>query len=70
VLLNGKIKFLHTLALANTFEGPGISDGSISMTLRFMFQSTVKSLQESEINASMDHAFNLLNKVLKAKIRS
>ncbi|MDB4210267.1 phenylalanine--tRNA ligase subunit beta, partial [Gammaproteobacteria bacterium] len=70
VLLNGKIKFLHTLALANTFEGPGISDGSISMTLRFMFQSPVKSLQESEINASMDQAFKLLNKALNAQIRS
>ena len=70
VLLNGKIKFLHTLALANTFEGPGISDGSISLTLRFMFQSPVKSLQESEINASMDYAFNLLHKALSVKIRS
>ena len=70
VLLNGKIKFLHTLALANTFEGPGISDGLISMTLRFMFQSPVKSLQESEINASMDYAFNLLHKALSVTIRS
>ena len=70
VLLNSKIKFLHNLALANTFEGKGIPDGSISMTLRFMFQSPSKSLQEFEINESMDHAFNLLNKALKAKIRS
>jgi phenylalanyl-tRNA synthetase beta chain len=70
VLLNSKIKFLHSLALANTFEGKGIPDGSISMTLRFMFQSPIKSLQESEINDSMDYAFSLLNKALKAKIRS
>jgi phenylalanyl-tRNA synthetase beta chain len=70
ILLNSKIKFLHSLALANTFEGKGIPDESISMTLRFMFQSPVKSLQESEVNASMDHAFNLLKKAFKAKIRS
>ena len=70
VLSNGRIKFLHTWSLANTFEGQGISDGWISMTLRFMFQSTVKSLQESEINASMDHVSNLLSKTLKTKIRS
>ena len=70
VLLNSKIKFLYSLALANTFEGKGIPDGSISMTLRFMFQSPSKSLQEFEINESMDHAFSLLNKALKAKIRS
>tara|TARA_B110000003_G_scaffold184704_1_gene183608 strand:+ start:1 stop:1011 length:1011 start_codon:yes stop_codon:yes gene_type:complete len=70
VLLNGKIKFLQSLALANTFEGKGIPDGSISMNLRFMFQSPSKSLQESEINESMDHAFSLLNKLLKARIRS
>ena len=70
VLLNSKIKFLQSLALANTFQGKGIPDDSISMTLRFMFQSPSKSLQESEINESMDHAFKLLNKALKAKIRS
>ena len=70
VLLNSKIKFLQSLALANTFKGKGIPDDSISMTLRFIFQSPVKSLQESEINESMDHAFKLLNKALKAKIRS
>ena len=70
VLLNSKIQFLHILALANTFEGKGIPDGSISMTLRFMFQSPVKSLTESEINTSMDKAFHLLNKAFKAKIRS
>jgi hypothetical protein len=35
-----------------------------------MFQSPSKSLQEFEINESMDHAFNLLKKALKAKIRS
>lgn len=69
VLLNSKIKFLHSLALANTFEGKGIPDGSISLTLRFMFQSPVKSLKESEINTSMDKAFHLLNKAFKAKIR-
>jgi phenylalanyl-tRNA synthetase beta chain len=69
-ILNSKIKFLHNLALANTFEGQGIPDGSISMTLRFMFQSQVKSLTESEIKASMDKAFHLLNKAFKAKIRS
>ena len=70
VLLNSKIQFLHSLGLANTFEGKGIPDGSISMTLRFMFQSSVKSLKESEINMSMDKAFHLLNKAFKVKIRS
>ena len=70
VLLNSKIQFLHSLALANTFEGKGIPDGSISITLRFMFQSPVKSLKESEINTSMDKAFHLLNKAFKVKIRS
>ena len=70
VLLNSKIQFLHSLGLANTFEGKGIPNGSISMTLRFMFQSPVKSLKESEINTSMDKAFHLLNKAFKVKIRS
>ena len=69
VILVSKIQFLHSLALANTFEGKGIPDGSISLTLRFMFQSPVKSLKESEINTSMDKALNLLNKAFKAKIR-
>tara|TARA_S200000501_G_scaffold79217_1_gene70978 strand:- start:10546 stop:12561 length:2016 start_codon:yes stop_codon:yes gene_type:complete len=70
VLLNSKIQFLNMLALANTFQGTGIPDGFISMTLRFTFQSPVKSLKESEINTSMDKAFQLLNKAFKVKIRS
>jgi len=70
VLSNRKIKYMSSFELVNTFEGREIGDGFISMTLRFTFQSNVKSLQESEINHSMDYVFTLLSKALKAKIRS
>ncbi len=70
VLQKGKIKFLNKFVLANTFDGKGIPDQSISMTLRFIFQSPSKSLTESEINSSMDAAFQFLQKSFKAQIRS
>ena len=70
MLQKGKIKFLNKFILENIFDGKGIPDGSISMTLRFIFQSPTKSLTESEINSSMDVAFQLLQKSLKAEIRS
>ena len=47
------IKYLVSFNLINTFEGKGIPKGSVSMTLRFTFQSNTKSLLESEINSSM-----------------
>ena len=65
-----EIKFLASYSLINTFEGKDISKGSVSMTLRFVFQSNAKSLLESDINNSMQKILNLLEKGLNAKIRS
>ena len=52
------------------FEGKDISEGFVSMTLRFTFQNYAKSLLESEINRSMQMVLKLLEKRLNAKIRS
>ena len=64
------IKHLVSFNLINTFEGKGIPDSYVSMTLRFTFQSNTKSLLESEINGSMQIILKLLEKRLNAKIRS
>ena len=53
-----------------TFEGNDIPKGLVSMTLRVVFQSNVKSLSESDINGSMQMTMKLLEKKLNAKIRS
>ena len=70
VLLRGKIKYLNSFNLINTFEGKEIPHGFISMTLRFVFQSNTKSLLESEVSESMEAALKLLEKAMKAQIRS
>ena len=70
LLLKGKIKNIHSFKLINTFEGKEIPKGFISMTLRFIFQSNVKSLLDSEINHSMNYSFGLLERKMKAKMRS
>ena len=64
------IKHLVSFNLINTFEGKGIPKGSVSMTLRFTFQSNDKSLLESEINRSMQMTLKVLEERLNAKIRS
>ena len=69
-LTKGKIRHLSSFNLVNTYEGKDIEAGAISMTLRFIFQSKTKSLTDSEINDSMKKAFQLLERGLKAKIRS
>jgi phenylalanyl-tRNA synthetase beta chain len=69
-ILQGAIKHLISFNLINTFEGKDIPKGSVSMTLRFTFQSNAKSLLESEINSSMEMILKLLEKRLSAKIRS
>ena len=63
-MFSGKVNLL------NTFVGKDIPAGFISITLRLVFQSNTKSLQESEINGSMQNLFRLLEKKLNAKIRS
>ena len=70
LISQGIIKHLVSFNLINTFEGKDIPKGSVSMTLRFIFQSNDKSLQESEINGSMQMVLKLLEKRLNAKIRS
>ena len=66
----GAIKHLTSFNLINTFEGKDIPKGSVSMTLRFTFQSNAKSLLESEINRSMQMTLKVLEERLNAKIRS
>ena len=70
LIAQGAIKHLTSFNLINTFEGKDIPQGSVSMTLRFIFQSNAKSLQESEINGSIQMILKLLEKRLNAKIRS
>jgi phenylalanyl-tRNA synthetase beta chain len=70
VISQGAIKHLISFNLINTFEGKNIPKGSVSMTLRFTFQSNAKSLLESEINRSMQIILKFLEKRLNAKIRS
>jgi len=64
------IKHLVSFNLIDIFEGKDIPKGSVSMTLRFTFQSKAKSLLESEINSSIQKMLKLLEKRLNAKIRS
>jgi len=66
----GAIKHLVSFNLIDLFEGKDIPKSSVSMTLRFTFQSKTKSLLESEINSSMVMILKLLEKRLNAKIRS
>ena len=70
MISQGNIKHLASFNLINTFEGNDIPKGSVSMTLRFTFQSNTKSLLESEINSAMQAILKLLKKRLNAKIRS
>tara|TARA_Y100001980_G_C14464958_1_gene246181 strand:- start:425 stop:961 length:537 start_codon:yes stop_codon:yes gene_type:complete len=70
LISHGVIKHLTSFNLINTFEGEDIPKGSVSMTLRFIFQSNTKSLLESEINGSIQMILKLLEKRLNAKIRS
>jgi len=70
LISQGAIKHLTSFNLINTFEGKDIPKGTISMTLRFIFQSNSKSLLESEINESIQMILKLLEKRLNAKIRS
>ncbi len=70
LIAQGEIKYLSSFHLINTFEGNDIPKGSVSMTLRFTFQSNAKSLLEGEINSSMQMILKLLEKRLDAKIRS
>ena len=64
-----KINHLNTFTLANTFKGKGIPDDSISMTMRFVFQSNNRSLVDSDISQSMKHIIKIMDRSFNAKVR-
>jgi phenylalanyl-tRNA synthetase beta chain len=69
LIAQGTIKYLVSFNLINTFEGNDIPKGSLSMTLRFIFQSNEKSLLDSEISHGANKIIELLKKNLKVDIR-
>jgi len=68
--IKNKIKNLKAFTLINIFEGKGIPDGSISMTLRFIFQSSSKSLLDAEISSEMEQVSLALKKNFKVSFRA
>jgi len=65
-----KIKYVAAFQLVNIFEGKGIPSGYFSMTLRFTFQSNLKSLLDSEVSSGMEQISTILKDNFKAEIRS
>ena len=70
LIAKGKIKYLASFSLINTFEGKDIPKGSISMTFRFIFQSNSMSLTESDISLSMKKITAILIKSFQVSVRS
>ena len=52
ILATGSISFLNNFALVNTFEGKGIPDGLISMTLSFIYG--IMSLLQTQLACFLD----------------
>lgn len=65
-----KIQYIKTFELINVFEGKGIPAGFISITIRFIFQSNSKSLQDHEISSGIRHVSIALKESFNIKIRS
>ena len=65
-----KIKYVVAFQLVNIFEGKGIPSGYFSMTLRFTFQSNIKSLLDSEVSSGMEQISRILKNSFKAETRS
>jgi len=65
-----KIKYVTTFHLVNVFEGKGIPNGYFSLTLRFTFQSNLKSLFDLEVSSGMEQISIILKHNFKAEIRN
>ena len=64
-----KLKNLKSMTLIDTFSGKGIPQDSISMTIRFVYQSNTRSLLDSDVSLSMEKIVKIMSKSFKAKIR-
>lgn len=66
--LNGT-KFLTNITLLDEYQGESISDNHISLCLQLTFQSEEKTLQNKEIENTIQNLQKLLTNQLNAEIR-
>ena len=69
VYLNGT-KFLSKISLLDEYKGEFIPDNHVSLCLQLTFQSNEKTLQNKEIETTINNLQSLLTNKFKAKIRT
>lgn len=67
--LNGT-KFLSKISLLDEYKGESIAENHVSLCLQLTFQSNEKTLQNKEIENSINNLQSLLTTKFKAKIRT
>jgi phenylalanyl-tRNA synthetase beta chain len=63
-------KFLSSIHLLDEYKSESIPDNHISLCLQLIFQSNEKTLQNKEIENTIDNLQSLLTNKLDAKIRT
>jgi phenylalanyl-tRNA synthetase beta chain len=66
---NAVREILEDVTLFDIYTGGQIEDGSKSLSYSFTFRSKDRTLEEDEINKSMEKIINILEKDYKAKLR-
>lgn len=66
---NGKIAFLTSAAVFDTYKGEQIGIGKKSVAMNFTFSSLERTLKDEEISAEMQKILSLLKRKFGAKIR-
>lgn len=64
-----KIPHLAKIELTDIYRGKNIGENFKSITIRFTFSSTEKTLTDEEVNAYMSEILGKLNKAFAAKLR-
>ena len=63
-------KFLSTINLLDEYKGESIPENHVSLCLQLTFQSNEKTLQNKEIETTINNLQLLLTNKLDAKIRT
>lgn len=64
-----EVKYVEKVNLFDVYQGVQIEKGKKSMAYRIYLRSSDKTLEEDEINSSMEKIFNILDKKFNASIR-
>jgi phenylalanyl-tRNA synthetase beta chain len=66
---NANIEYMVDFSLFDVYQGQGIDEGKKSLAFLILMQDTYKTLEEKDVEKTVENILNLLKKEINAVLR-